>query len=153
MSNHHHPKVTDPHLDARIEKLAKRDRRVEHVFRRILHFLERIIAVLTILALLGALGIEVYHMFTDLGYFAEVDHMLHNLLTIVVGLEFVRMLIDTTPANILEVLTVAITRHVVLSHDNPWSNVASIACIAGLFAVRRFLIRRSELQEEMVEME
>lgn len=30
-------------------------------------------------------------------------HMLHNLLTIVVGLEFVRMLIDTTPANILEV--------------------------------------------------
>ena len=153
MSNHHHQKVTDPHLDARIEKLAKRDRRVEHVFRRILHFLERIIAVLTILALLGALGIEVYHMFTDRGYFADVDHMLHNLLTIVVGLEFVRMLIDTTPANILEVLTVAITRHVVLSHDNPWSNVASIACIAGLFAVRRFLIRRSELLEEMVEME
>ena len=153
MSNHHHPKVTDPHLDARIEKLAKRDRRVEHVFRRILHFLERIIAVLTILALLGALGIEVYHMFTDRGYFADVDHMLHNLLTIVVGLEFVRMLIDTTPANILEVLTVAITRHVVLSHDNPWSNVASIACIAGLFAVRRFLIRRSELLEEMVEIE
>ena len=153
MSNHHHPKVTDPHLDAHIEELAKRDRRVEHVFRRILHFLERVIAVLTILALLGALGIEVYHMFTDRGYFAEVDHMLHNLLTIVVGLEFVRMLIDTTPANILEVLTVAITRHVVLSHDNPWSNVASIACIAVLFAVRRFLIRRSELLEETVEME
>ena len=153
MSHHHHQKVTDPHLDAHIEKLAKRDRRVEHVFRRILHFLERVIAVLTILALLGALGIEVYHMFTDRGYFADVDHMLHNLLTIVVGLEFVRMLIDTTPANILEVLTVAITRHVVLSHDNPWSNVASIACIAGLFAVRRFLIRRSELLEEMVEME
>ena len=153
MSHHHNKKVTDPHLDAHIEKLAKRDRRVEHVFRRILHFLERVIAVLTILALLGALGIEVYHMFTDRGYFAEVDHMLHNLLTIVVGLEFVRMLIDTTPANILEVLTVAITRHVVLSHDNPWSNIASVACIAGLFAIRRYLIRRSELKEEMVETE
>ena len=86
-------------------------------------------------------------------YFADVSHMLHNLLTIVVGLEFVRMLIDTTPANILEVLTVAITRHVVLSHDDPWSNVACIACIAGLFAIRRFLIRRSELKEEMVEVE
>ena len=60
-------------------------------------------------------------------------------------------LIDPTPANILEVLTVAITRHVVLSHDDPWSNVACIACIAGLFAIRRFLIRRSELKEEMVE--
>ena len=151
--SHHRPETDDPKVQAYIQRLEKRDHRVEHVFRRILHFLERIIAVLTILALLGALGIEVYHMFTDRGYFADVDHMLHNLLTIVVGLEFVRMLIDTTPANILEVLTVAITRHVVLSHDNPWSNVASIACIAGLFAVRRFLIRRSELLEEMVEME
>ena len=151
--SHHTKQPIDPKIAARMEKLEKRDHRVEHISRRILHFLERIIAVLTILALLGALGIEVYHMFTDRGYFADVDHMLHNLLTIVVGLEFVRMLIDTTPANILEVLTVAITRHVVLSHDNPWSNVASIACIAGLFAVRRFLIRRSELLEEMVEME
>ena len=79
--------------------------------------------------------------------------MLHNLLTIVVGLEFVRMLIDTNPANILEVLTVAITRHVVLSHDDPWSNLACIGCIAGLFAIRRFLIPRSELKEEMVEIE
>ena len=104
--------------------------------------------------LLGALGIELYHMVTiGSEYFADVTHMLHNLLSIVVGLEFVRMLIDTTPANILEVLTVAITRHVVLSHDDPWSNLACIACIAGLFAIRRFLIRRSELKQEMVENE
>ena len=82
-----------------------------------------------------------------------MSHMLHNLLTIVVGLEFVRMLIDTTPANILEVLTVAITRHVVLSLGDPISNLACIACIGGLFAIRRFLIRRSELKEEMVETE
>lgn len=145
--------VPDPHLDERIATLAKRDRRVEHVFRRVLHILERIIAVLTLIALLGALGIEVYHMFTRGDYFADVTHMLHNLLSIVVGLEFVRMLIDTTPANILEVLTVAITRHVVLSHDDPWSNMACIACIAGLFAIRRYLIRRSELKEEMVDVE
>jgi len=28
-----------------------------------------------------------------------------------------------------------------------------VACIAGLFAIRRYLIRRSELKEEMVETE
>ena len=126
----------------------------ETFIHKVLHIIERIIATITILALLGALGIELYHMFTTGSeYFTDVTHMLHNLLTIVVGMEFVRMLIDTTPANILEVLTVAITRHVVLSHDDPWSNVACIACIAGLFAIRRFLIRRSELKEELVEME
>jgi hypothetical protein len=154
MSHHRPPHSDDPKVQAYLDKIAKRDHRTEHIFRRILHVIERIIATITLLALLGALGMEVYHMFlSGAVYFEDVNHMLHNLLTIVVGLEFVRMLIDTTPANILEVLTVAITRHVVLSHENPWANVASIACIAALFAVRRFLIRRSELKEELVEVE
>ena len=152
--HHHTPHSDDPKIQAYIDKIARRDRRIDSIFRRALHVIERFIAILTIIALLGALGIEMYHMFTSGSeYFADVNHMLHNLLTIVVGLEFVRMLIDTTPANILEVLTVAITRHVVLSHDDPWSNLACIGCIAGLFAIRRFLIRRSELKEEMVEIE
>jgi len=152
--SHHAPKSSDPKIQAYLEKVSKRDHRIEHIFRRALHVMETFIAAITVIALLGALGLEIFHMFTaGSEYFADVNHMLHNLLTIVVGLEFVRMLIDTTPANILEVLTVAITRHVVLSHDDPWSNVACIACIAGLFAIRRFLIRRSELKEEMVEVE
>ena len=154
MNHHHVPHSDDPKVQAYFDKITKRDRRTEHLFRRILHVLERFIAAITLIALMGALALEVVHMFTGgSAYFSDVNHMLHNLLTIVVGMEFVRMLIDTTPANILEVLTVAITRHVVLSHENPWSNVASIACIAALFAVRRYLIRRSELKEEMVEME
>ena len=153
MAHHHHPKSDDPKVQEHLEKVAKRDQIVEHIFRRVLHVLEQIIAFLTLMALLVALGIEVYHMFTVPEYFGEINHVMHNLLTIVVGLEFVRMLIDTTPANILEVLTVAITRHVVLSHDDYWSNLACVACIAGLFAIRRFLVRRHELKEEMVEQE
>lgn len=154
MSHHHHtPHSNDPRVQAYMEKINKRDNAVNHFFRRALHYIERFIAVITIIALLTALGLEIYEMLTMEGYFREVNHVLHNLLTIVVGLEFVRMLIDTTPANILEVLTVAITRHVVLTHEDPLSNLASVACIAGLFAIRRYLIRRSELKEEMVEIE
>ena len=154
MRHHNIPHSDDPKVQAYIDKISRRDKTTEHLFRRVLHILERIIAIITLIALLGALGLEVVHMISSGSeYFSDVNHMLHNLLTIVVGLEFVRMLIDTTPANILEVLTVAITRHVVLSHENPWSNVASIVCIAGLFAVRRYLIRRSELKEEMVEVD
>ena len=153
--SHHHPtpQNIDPEFQARLDRIEKRDRAVNHVFRRILHYIERSIALITLIALLAALGIEIYKMFTMAGYFDEVNHVLHNLLTIVVGLEFVRMLIDTTPANILEVLTVAITRHVVLTHEDPLANMASVACIAGLFAIRRYLVRRSELKEEMVEIE
>ena len=143
----------DPKLQERLARLEKHDYRVEHIFRRILHNIERTIAGITLIILVAALLFEVYTCLTNWEYIADISHYLHNVLTIVVGLEFVRMLIDTTPASILEVLTVAITRHVILSHDDPWSNVACIACIAGLFAIRRFLIRRSELKEEMVEMD
>lgn len=146
------PHSDDPKIQAKIDKAVHHNSLMDYALRWLLHYIERIIAVMTILALLGALGVEIYHMIASgAAYFADVETMLHHILNIVVGLEFVRMLIDTTPANILEVLTVAITRHVVLSHDDPWSNVACIACIAGLFAIRRFLVRRSELKEEMVE--
>ena len=143
----------DPKSQERLARQQKRDHKVEHLFRRILHTIERIIAVFILLALLAALGIEIYRCYTDPAYLADLNGILHNVLTIVVGLEFVRMLLDTTPTNILEVLMVAITRHVILSHDDPWSNVACIACIAGLFAIRRFLVLRSELKEEMLDLE
>ena len=150
--SHRAPRSDDPKIQAYIEKASRRDHRMEHIFRRILYVLERFIAGITLIALMGALFMEILQMLTSgSAYFTDVNHLLHNLLNIVVGIEFVRMIIDTTPANILEVLTVAITRHVILSHDDPWSNMACIACIAGLFAIRRFLIRRSELKEEMVE--
>ena len=118
-----------------------------------LHFLEWLIAIITLVVLVGMLGLEIYKMFTVSDYFSTIDTYLHNILTLVVGLEFVRMLLDMTPANTLEVLIVAIARQVILTHNNPWSNVASVLCIAGLFAIRRYLIRRSELKEEMVEQE
>ena len=152
MPRHHTKAPHDPQLQARMDRLEKHDHRVEHVFRRILHFIERVIAAVTILVLVAALGIKFYDMIW-VERTLDLTGYLHDVLTVVVGLEFVRMLIDTTPASILEVLTVAITRHVILSHDDPWSNLACVACIAGLFAIRRYLIRRHELKEEMVEME
>ena len=89
----------DPHVQEKIDKMAKRDRKIEQFFRWALNIMEWIIAGITLIALVGALGIEVANMFTEgTAYFADVSHMLHNLLSIVVGLEFVRMLIDTTPA-------------------------------------------------------
>ena len=117
-----------------------------------LHFLEWLIAIITLVVLVGMLGLEIYKMFTVADYFATINTYLHNILTLVVGLEFVRMLMDMTPANTLEVLIVAIARQVILSHDNPWSNVASVLCIAGLFATRHFLIPRKEINLEMSEL-
>ena len=119
---------------------------------KVLHTLEVIIAIITLVVLVGMLGMEIYRMFTVSDYFDTINTYLHNILTLVVGLEFVRMLLDMTPANTLEVLIVAIARQVILSHDSPWSNVASVLCIAGLFAIRRFLIPKGEMTVELSEM-
>lgn len=128
-------------------------KKTESFMHRVLHILESIIAILTLAVLIGMLGLEIYKMFTVAGYFSSVDTYLHNILTIVVGLEFVRMLLDMTPANTLEVLIVAISRHVILNHDNPLSNIACVLCIAGLFATRRFLIPKKEMKVELSEVE
>ena len=124
---------------------------VEKILRKVLHFLEGAIAIMTLLVMIGMVGLEVYQMITVEGYFADVHNYLHNILTIVVGLEFVRMLIDMTPANTLEVLIVAIARQVIVSHDDPISNICCVVCIAGLFATRHFLIPKKEMTIEMSE--
>ena len=85
-------------------------KKVEIIMRKILHILEFVIAILTLIVLIGMLGLEIYKMFTVADYFSSMDQFLHNILTIVVGLEFVRMLVDLTPANTLEVLIVALVR-------------------------------------------
>ena len=123
----------------------------EKILRKVLHFLEGVIAVMTLLVMVGMVGYEVYKMITVADYFVDVHNYLHNILTIVVGLEFVRMLIDMTPANTLEVLIVAIARQVIVSHDDPVSNVCCVLCIAGLFATRHFLIPKKEMTIEMSE--
>ena len=125
----------------------------ETFIHKVLHIIERVIAYITLVVLLGMLGLEFYHMFTVADYFHSVNTYLHNILTIVVGLEFVRMLIDLTPANTIEVLIVAIARQVILNHDNPLSNLACVICIAGLFATRHFLIPKNELKVELFEVE
>ena len=130
-------------------------KKTETFMHKVLHIMEAVIAIMTLIVIIGMLGFEVYKMFTVKDYFLVdgLNSYLHNILTIVVGLEFVRMLLDMTPANTLEVLIVAISRHVILSHDDPLSNVACVLCIAGLFATRRYLIPKKEMKVELSEVE
>ena len=127
--------------------------RMEHRIRKVLHILELVIASVTIVVLVIGLALNIWEVAADPTSFTHTMEFLHTVLNIVVGLEFVRMLIDMTPANTLEVLIVAISRHVILNHDNPISNVACVLCIAGLFATRRFLIPKKEMKVELSEVE
>ena len=123
--------------------------RSSQIFYLSVHILEYVIAILTILVLVYLIGYEIYKMFTIDKYFDSVDTYLQNILTIVVGLEFVRMLINLTPANTIEVLIVAIARQVIVAHGNSLTNIACVICIGGLFAIRRFLIPKEDFKLEI----
>ena len=127
-------------------------KKVEKVFRHILHWMEGIIAAITLIVMVGMVLQEIYRMFTVPTYFDSTYTYLHTFLNILVGLEFVRMLIDLTPGNTIEVLIVALARQVIISHEDPISNVCCVLCIAGLFATRHFLIPRNEMNLEISEL-
>ncbi|MBQ2737722.1 MAG: hypothetical protein IJF38_03465 [Clostridia bacterium] len=124
---------------------------MSRIFYIAVHILEYVIATLTLIVLVGLVGLEIHKMITTDGYFASADTYLHNILTIVVGLEFVRMLINLTPANTLEVLIVAIARQVIVDHSSPLENIACVLCIGGLFAIRKFLISKKDLRRDLSE--
>ena len=122
--------------------------KVEHIIRKILTILEVALAIVTLIVMVGNLGMDAYNIIFT-GYFPDTESFLHNILAVAVGLEFVRMLVDMTPANILEVLTVAIARHIIISHEEPLGLLVGVVCLAGIFAIRRFLIRHRDMQVEL----
>ena len=127
--------------------------RMEHRIRKVLHVLELIIAGVTIVVLVIGLAVNIWKVAGDPTAFSNTTEFLHAVLNIVVGLEFVRMLIDMTPANTLEVLIMATARQIIMNHNSNSTLLIGIICIAILFAVRRFLIPRSDLTLDLVEIE
>ena len=118
-----------------------------------IRFFEIAIAILTLAVLVVLIGVEVSKFFTVPEYFTSADNYLKNMLTILVGLEFVRMLINLTSANTIEVLIVAIARTVIVDHHDSISTLACVACIAGLFAIRKFLLSKNDVKKELKEHE
>ena len=126
-------------------------KKFKRFFNSAIRFFEFAIAIITLLVLLALIVFEVMKFFTVDSYFSSADVYLKNMLTILVGLEFVRMLINLTAANTIEVLIVAIARTVIVDHHNALSTVACVLCIAGLFAIRKFLLSENDVKKELEE--
>ena len=73
------------------------------------------------------------------GDIESFSHFLGNAFQVIIGVEFIKMLCKHTPATVVEVLMFAIARGMVVEHSTPVENLVSIAGIAALFAIRRFL--------------
>jgi hypothetical protein len=125
------------------------NKRIGRFFSISVHVLEYVVAAISLAVIVILVGYEIFKMVSIAGYFDNPDTYIQSVLTVLVGLEFVRMLINLTPANILEVLIVAIARQIIATHDAGLGSFLAVACIAGLFAIRKFLVPKRELSHEM----
>ena len=110
------------------------------------------IIILIVIALAGIRLIftitEIQIMDMDIDFFTT---FLANGLSLVVGVEFVKMLCTHTPGTVIEVLLFAISRQMIVGHVSGFEVLAGVAAIAGLFATHKFLYAKSFGTEEKEE--
>ena len=74
--------------------------------------------------------------------------LLDKAMTLAIGVEFIKMLVRHTPETVIEVLSFAIARQLVVQHTSPLENLITILSIALLFATRKFLMRSGDSLKE-----
>ena len=73
--------------------------------------------------------------------------ILDKAITLAIGAELIKMLCKHTPETIIEVLAFALARQLIVGHTAPLENLITVAAIAILFVVRRFLLNRHDMVE------
>ena len=103
------------------------------------------IVILIVIALAGIRLIyaitEVSLMDMDIDFFTE---FLANALSLVVGVEFVKMLCRHSAQTVVEVLMFATARQMVVEHLQTTQTLIGVIAIAILFAIRKFLMTEED---------
>ena len=103
------------------------------------------IIILIVIALAGIRLIftitEIPIMDMDIDFFTT---FLANGLSLVVGVEFVKMLCRHSAQTVVEVLMFATARQMVVEHMKPSQTLIGVIAIAILFAIRNFLMTEDD---------
>ena len=126
--------------------------RARHFMNRVrkwLVYLERVAKAIEIaiaLVLLVIVVIKIVEVVFDFVGFPvgilqmEFGGILSVTLNLVIGVEFTKMLIKHTPESVVDVLLFAIARQMVIYHERTLDLLIGVLAIAGLFAIKKFLL-------------
>ena len=129
-------------LKEKKEKVFQMVLRFEHV----LDLAEILLALIVVVALavcLFPILREIPHLFVAGVEEDGFRHFLRQLLDLVIGIEFVKMLIKHTPSSVLEVMAFAIARHMVVAETSALEDLVAVLSIGVIFLIRRFSYIRS----------
>lgn len=85
------------------------------------------------------LGVSVKDM--NASFFTE---FLAEALSLVVGVEFVKMMSKVTSETLIEVMMFAIAREMIVEHLQTWETLIGIVAIGILFVIRKYLLLSRE---------
>ena len=115
---------------------------IQKVFFRYIKYLELAIAGFLSCALIISCVLLAVEFFGKLGQndssavFAE---LLGNIFTLIIGVEFIRMILKPTSSNVLEVILFTTARSLVLDHSSMTACLLGVLALGGLFAVKKYL--------------
>ena len=115
------------------------------------YIVELLISVIVGVAVLIMAVFLVVDMLDMAKYLNGADSLvkiLDDAIILAIGAELIKMLCKHTPETIIEVLAFALARQLIVGHAKPLENLLTVTAIAGLFAVRKFLLIR---KHDMVE--
>ena len=74
----------------------------------------------------------------------SLNEFFANTMNIVVGLEFVKMLVLHTPRAVTDVLLFAIARQLVVTHSSSMDTLLGVAAVALIFIIKKFLLSKED---------
>ena len=120
-------------------------RKVDGYIGRITEGMEIIIALIVLIGFI----LSLIPLFQNMGGLLQVDgeytfhSFLSDALNLVIGIEFIRMLVKHTPESVLSVLLFAIARHVVLESAESIDLLIGVLAIMVIFFIRKYLTSRA----------
>ncbi len=119
--------------------MAKRLQKLIFSFTTVIEVIMGIFIVLGILAALRTLLGDVAGMFSGVYETEMFDQLMNHVFTLVIAVEFIKMMCNYSPATVVEVLMFAIARSMIIDHSSTLNSLLGVLAIAGLFATRKFL--------------
>lgn len=115
--------------------------KIKNISQQICDILELLVAVIVLVAVLAAIIMFLPELKEFIVEGASPETFLvflEEVFTIVVGIEFLKMLCKPNSDNVIEVLVFLVARHMILGSSSALDNLLSIISIALLFVIRSY---------------
>ncbi len=100
------------------------------------------IIIMAVRLVVDMTSLEIYHEGAD-----KLVTVLDDAIVLAIGAELIKMFCKHTPETVIEVLAFALARQLIVGHATPIENLITVAAIAILFGIRRFLLKRHDMVE------